>query len=58
MRGRQSTLSAHGVAQLLKVALPQVEVAAFKHLGYMGLITLPELINPVIEQFLQKQAMA
>jgi pimeloyl-ACP methyl ester carboxylesterase len=58
MTGQQSTPSAHGVARLLTAALPQVEVVAFEHLGHMGPITHPEVVNPVIEQFLQKYAVA
>jgi pimeloyl-ACP methyl ester carboxylesterase len=58
MTGGQSTRSAHGVARLLTGALPQVEVVAFEHLGHMGLITHPEVVNPVIERFLRRHAMA
>ena len=58
MTGGQSTRSAHGVARLLTGALPQVEVVSFARLGHMGPITHPEAVNPVIERFLQKHAVA
>jgi pimeloyl-ACP methyl ester carboxylesterase len=58
MTGGQSTQSAHGVARLLTGALPKVEVVVFEHLGHMGPITHPEVVNPVIERFLQSHAMA
>jgi pimeloyl-ACP methyl ester carboxylesterase len=58
MTGRQSTPSANGVARLLTGALPQVEVVVFEQLGHMGPITHPEVVNPVIERFLQEHAVA
>jgi pimeloyl-ACP methyl ester carboxylesterase len=58
MTGQQSTRSAHGVARLLTAAMPQVEVVAFEQLGHMGPITHPEVVNPVLEQFLRKHMAA
>jgi pimeloyl-ACP methyl ester carboxylesterase len=56
MTGKQSTRAAQGVARLLTGALPQVEVVEFAHLGHMGPITHPEVVNPVIAAFLQRVA--
>ncbi|MEP6966430.1 MAG: alpha/beta hydrolase [Polaromonas sp.] len=53
MTGRQSPRSAHGVARLLTQALPKVEVVEFGHLGHMGPMTHPEVVNPVIARFLR-----
>jgi pimeloyl-ACP methyl ester carboxylesterase len=58
MTGRQSTRSAHGVARLLTAALPQIEVVTFDSLGHMGPITHPDVVNPVIERFLQQHTAA
>ena len=54
MVGKRSTPSAHGVARLLATALPQVELVEFEHLGHMGPVTHPDLVNEVILQFLER----
>jgi pimeloyl-ACP methyl ester carboxylesterase len=54
MVGKRSTPSAQGVARLLTVALPRVEVVEFENLGHMGPITHPDLVNDVIARFLER----
>lgn len=54
MSGKRSTPAAHAVAQLLLATLPQVELVEFKHLGHMGPVTHPEVVNPVIAHFLER----
>jgi pimeloyl-ACP methyl ester carboxylesterase len=53
MTGKRSTQSAHGVARILKAALPRVEHVEFDKLGHMGPITHPEAVNQAIAGFLQ-----
>jgi pimeloyl-ACP methyl ester carboxylesterase len=52
MIGKRSTASAHGVAGILKEALPRIEVVEFEKLGHMGPITHPDAVNRAIEGFL------
>lgn len=52
MTGKRSTSSAHGVANILKAALPRVEHVEFEKLGHMGPITHPDLVNKAIVNFL------
>jgi len=54
MTGGHSTVSAHGVARILRSALPQVQYLSFDALGHMGPITHPEVVNVAIEQFLKR----
>jgi pimeloyl-ACP methyl ester carboxylesterase len=54
MKGKRSTVSAHGVARLLTGVLPRVEVVEFESLGHMGPVTHPESVNEVIMQFLER----
>lgn len=54
MTGKRSTRSAHGVARLLISVLPNVEVVEFEHLGHMGPITHPEVVNEAIAGFLNR----
>ncbi len=54
MVGKRSTQSALGVARLLTTTLPRVEVAEFEQLGHMGPVTHPEVVNEVIERFLER----
>lgn len=51
MMGMRSPASAHGVARLLTTMLPKIEIVRFAHLGHMGPITHPEVVNPVIMRF-------
>jgi pimeloyl-ACP methyl ester carboxylesterase len=53
MVGARSTASAHGVARLLTATLPRVEIVEFGHLGHMGPVTHPELVNEAIGGFLE-----
>ncbi|BDB27344.1 alpha/beta fold hydrolase [Cupriavidus sp. P-10] len=52
--GKRSPPSAHAVARLLTAALPHVEVVEFAQLGHMGPLTHPEVVNPVIGEFLAR----
>lgn len=54
MVGKRSTPSAHGVARLLTMALPRVEVVEFENLGHMGPVTHPDTVNQVIGEFLER----
>lgn len=54
MTGKRSTASAHGVARILKVALPRVEHVEFEELGHMGPITHPDAVNGAIARFLSR----
>jgi len=56
MMGRHTPASARGVARLLTGALPRVEVVRFEHLGHMGPVTHPEIVNVTIRDFLEKLA--
>lgn len=56
MRGKRSTPSAHGVARLLAIALPRVELVEFDDLGHMGPITHPDPVNEAIARFLDEQS--
>lgn len=52
--GKRSTPSALGVARLLTATLPHVEVVEFDQLGHMGPLTHPDVVNKVIERFLER----
>jgi pimeloyl-ACP methyl ester carboxylesterase len=52
--GKRSPASALGVARLLTAALPQLEIVEFDQLGHMGPVTHPELVNGVVERFLEQ----
>jgi pimeloyl-ACP methyl ester carboxylesterase len=54
MTGKRSTESAHGVARILKNALPRVEHVEFEKLGHMGPITHPDAVNEAIARFLDR----
>jgi pimeloyl-ACP methyl ester carboxylesterase len=54
MVGGRSTQSALSVARLLTATLPRVEVVEFDQLGHMGPVTHPEVVNEVIEHFLDR----
>jgi|PlaIllAssembly_1097288.scaffolds.fasta_scaffold01445_3 pimeloyl-ACP methyl ester carboxylesterase len=54
MLGRETTASARAVADLLAQTLPHVESRAFDGLGHMGPVTHPEVVNPVIDDFLRR----
>lgn len=54
MVGKRSTPSAHGVARLLRTALPRVELVEFDNLGHMGPVTHPDPVNGVIARFLER----
>jgi pimeloyl-ACP methyl ester carboxylesterase len=54
MVGKRSRASARGVARLLAAALPRVELVDFEHVGHMGPVTHPELINAAIGKFLER----
>lgn len=52
LMGKQTTASARGVATLLTSTLPNVEVMEFDHLGHMGPVTNPDIVNQTVERFL------
>jgi pimeloyl-ACP methyl ester carboxylesterase len=52
MVGERSPASSRGVARLLVAVLPRTTVHKFAHLGHMGPVTHPELVNGVIGRFL------
>lgn len=54
MVGGRSTASAHGVADLMLSALPDVQTLRFDELGHMGPITHPEKVNAAIEAFIER----
>ena len=54
MIGKSTPRSALGVARILTRTLPKVEVVEFDGLGHMGPVTHPEVVNPVIAEFLRR----
>lgn len=54
MTGRESTVSAHGVANRLARVLPRVEVVSLAGLGHMGPITHPGPVNDRVADFLER----
>ncbi|MEO8857592.1 MAG: alpha/beta fold hydrolase [Burkholderiaceae bacterium] len=52
LTGAQSPNSAGAVARLLASVLPRLETVSFPGVGHMGPITHPEVVNPVIQEFL------
>jgi pimeloyl-ACP methyl ester carboxylesterase len=58
MVGKLSPPSSLGVARLLTVALPRVEIREFDGLGHMGPITHSHQVNEVIAEFLGRQITA
>lgn len=52
LSGTQSKASARAVARLLISVLPQVRVEEIEGGGHMAPVTHPNLVNPLIEQFL------
>lgn len=54
MVGKNSPPSSLGVARLLAGALPQIELVEFEHLGHMGPITHPDVVNEVIARFVER----
>lgn len=56
LTGRNSPASSLGVARLLTAALPRVEVIEFEGLGHMGPITHPQVVNPPIAAFLERNS--
>lgn len=56
LTGARSPASATAVARLLAQVLPRLETVNFPGVGHMGPITHPEVVNPVIEDFLLRNA--
>ncbi len=54
LTGAASPASAVAVAHQLAQVLPQLETVRFADIGHMGPITHPEIVNPVIQDFLQR----
>jgi pimeloyl-ACP methyl ester carboxylesterase len=54
--GRDSPASSLSVARLLTAVLPRVEVIEFEGLGHMGPITHPQVVNPAIAGFLERNS--
>lgn len=57
LTGETSRLSAKAVAQLLQQALPQATAVALP-VGHMGPVTAPQLVNPLLADFLSTQLKA
>ena len=55
MTGKDSPASSLGVARLLTAVLPRVEVIAFEGLGHMAPLTHPQVVNPAIARFLERE---
>ena len=53
LTGTRSKASALAVARLLTKVLPRVRVQEIEGVGHMAPVTHPELINPLIERFLE-----
>jgi pimeloyl-ACP methyl ester carboxylesterase len=53
LTGTNSRVPARAVARLLTAVLPNVRVEEIDGVGHMAPVTHPDLINPVIEQFLE-----
>ena len=53
LTGTNSKLSALAVAGLLTSALPRVSREELEGVGHMGPVTHPDMVNPVIERFLE-----
>lgn len=56
--GQHTRDSARAVASLLTCTLPNVEVAEIPGIGHMGPVTHPEVVNTLIEEFLERQELA
>ena len=54
MVGAQSPPSSRGVARLLTNTLPTLTVMEFAHLGHMGPVTHPEVVNDAVAGFLAR----
>lgn len=54
MMGSDSPPSSRGVGRLLMQALPRVECVEFDHLGHMGPVTNPDVVNNAIARFLDR----
>jgi len=50
--GKDSPVSSRGVARLLAKALPAVQLVELDGVGHMGPVTHPDIVNPIIENFL------
>jgi pimeloyl-ACP methyl ester carboxylesterase len=57
LTGRDSPASSLSVARCLTAALPRVEVIEFAGLGHMGPITHPQVVNPAIANFLERNSL-
>ncbi len=56
MVGRDSPPSTRAVARLLAQTLPRLETLEFEGIGHMGPVTHVAVVNPVIEEFLRRNA--
>jgi len=54
LTGARSTAAARGVVRLLSPVLPRAELVEFAHLGHMGPVTDPNVVDPVIAGFLER----
>ena len=57
LTGHDSPASSLSVARLLTAVLPRVEVIEFEGLGHMGPITHPQVVNPAIAGFLERNSL-
>lgn len=56
MKGENSRLPAHAVADVLTSVLPNAQVIEFEGIGHMGPITHPNVVNEAIVSFLNRVA--
>lgn len=56
--GQHTRDSARAVASVLAQVLPNVEVVEIPGVGHMGPVTHPEVVNALIEEFLERQELA
>ena len=56
LTGSRSKASARAVARLLTGVLPNVRTEEIQGVGHMAPVTHPELVNPLVERFLEAHA--
>jgi pimeloyl-ACP methyl ester carboxylesterase len=55
LTGARTTSAARGVVAALRKRLPAAELIEFDDLGHMGPVTHPDVVNPAIAGFINKQ---
>lgn len=56
--GEASPASSRGVARLLTSILPQVEVVELERLGHLAPVTHPQIVNELIDDFLERSSVS